>query len=91
MSGKKVYYNIGHEDLVDFANLLIRKTKEEDTKRQRAEAFAEFYTRTEVKDLLHVCDSTLTKWAARKYLIPVRVGGKTMFRKADVRKLLDRK
>lgn len=91
MSGKKVCYSIGHDDLVDFANLLIRKTKEEDVKRQKADASAEFYTRTEVKDLLHVCDSTLTKWAARKYLIPVRVGGKTMFRKADVRRILDRR
>ena len=34
MTGKKVCYNIGHDDLVDFANLIIKKTKEEDS-RQR--------------------------------------------------------
>ena len=91
MTGKKVYYNIGHDDLVDFANLIIKKTKEEDSRLRKEEAASEFYTRAEVKDLLHVCDSTLTKWAARKYLVPVRVGGKTMFRKTDVRKILDKR
>lgn len=91
MTGKKVCYNIGHDDLVDFANLIIKKTKEEDTRQRKEDAASEFFTRTEVKDLLHVCDSTLTKWAARKYLVPVRVGGKTMFRKSDVRKILDKR
>ena len=93
MTGKKVCYNIGHDDLVDFANLIIKKTKEEDSRQRKEDAASEFFTRTEVKDLLHVCDSTLTKWAARKYLVPVRVGGKgkTMFRKSDVRKILDKR
>ena len=86
-----LHYNIGHDDLVDFANLIIKKTKEEDSRLRKEEAASEFYTRAEVKDLLHVCDSTLTKWAARKYLVPVRVGGKTMFRKTDVRKILDKR
>ena len=72
MTGKKVCYNIGHDDLVDFANLIIKKTKEEDSRQRKEDAASEFFTRTEVKDLLHVCDSTLTKWAARKYLVPVR-------------------
>ena len=58
MTGKKVYYNIGHDDLVDFANLIIKKTKEEDSRLRKEEAASEFYTRAEVKDLLHVCDST---------------------------------
>ena len=91
MTGQKVYYNIRHDDLVDFANLIIKRAKEEDSRHQKSGAASEFYTRAEVKELLHVCDSTLTKWAARKYLVPIRVGGKTVFRKEDVRKLLSKK
>ena len=91
MTGQKVYYNIRHDDLVDFANLIIKKTKEEDSRQRKTDASSEFFTRTEVKKLLHVCDSTLTKWAAKKYLVPVRVGGKTMFRKDDVHRILSKK
>ncbi len=91
MTGKKVYYNIGHDDLVDFADRIIRKVKEEERKLQQAAAETGLLTRDEVKELFHVCDSTITKWAARKYLVPVRVGGKTMFRKEDVQRIIDKR
>lgn len=90
MTGPKVSYNIKHEDLMDFADRIIRKVKEEERK-QQASAKAGLLTRTEVKNLFHVCDSTITKWAAKKYLVPVRVGGKTMFRKDDVQRIIDKR
>ena len=38
--------------------------------------------------LLKRCDSTMTKWAHAGYLVPVRVGGKHLYRKSDVDKLI---
>lgn len=91
MTGAKVSYNIKHEDLMDFADRIIRKVKEEERKLQQAAAETGLLTRDEVKELFHVCDSTITKWGAKKYLVPVRVGGKTMFRKDDVQRIIDKR
>ena len=38
MTGQKVYYNIGHDDLVSFADRIIRKEKEEERKHQQEAA-----------------------------------------------------
>lgn len=89
MTGPKVSYNIRHEDLMDFADRIIRKVKEEERKQVSDETG--LLTRAEVKTLFHVCDSTITKWAAKKYLVPVRVGGKTMFRKDDIQRIIGKR
>ena len=39
--------------------------------------------------LLKRCDSTMTKWARRGYLVPSMVGGKHLYRKADVMRILN--
>ena len=48
----------------------------------------EYMTRKEVMTLLKRCDSTMTKWAKRGYLVPCCVGGKYLYRKSDVLKLV---
>ena len=48
----------------------------------------EYMTRKEVMTLLKRCDSTMTKWAKRGYLVPCCVGGKYLYRKSDVMKLV---
>ena len=48
----------------------------------------EYMTRKEVMSLLKRCDSTMTKWAKRGYLVPCCVGGKYLYRKSDVMKLV---
>lgn len=48
----------------------------------------EYMTRKEVMALLKRCDSTMTKWAKRGYLVPCCVGGKYLYRKSDVMKLV---
>ena len=48
----------------------------------------EYMTRKEVMTLLKRCDSTMTKWAKRGYLVPCCVGGKYLYRKLDVMKLV---
>ena len=46
-------------------------------------------TRKEVMTILKRCDSTMTKWARRGYLVPSMVGGKHLYRKADVMRILN--
>ena len=86
-----VCYNVTHDDLIDFAMAIIEGTKEMH-EAEMAEASVRpeesYYTRKEVMALLKRCDSTMTKWANRGYLVPVRVGGKCLYRKADVDKLI---
>ena len=48
----------------------------------------EYMTRKEVMALLKRCDSTMTKWTKRGYLVPCCVGGKYLYRKSDVMKLV---
>ncbi len=48
----------------------------------------EYMTRKEVMALLKRCDSTMTKWAKRGYLVPCCVGGKYLYLKSDVMKLV---
>ena len=45
--------------------------------------------RKEVMTILKRCDSTMTKWARRGYLVPSMVGGKHLYRKADVMRILN--
>ncbi len=89
-----VNYTISREDLIDFAHELIEQARglkeEEMTAATAAESSKneEYYTRPEVMSILRRCDSTLTKWSRRGYLVPVLVGGKYLYKKADVMKIL---
>ena len=89
--GTTVCYTVTHDDLIDFAREIIERTKEMD-EAEKAETSASvedgYYTRKEVMALLKRCDSTMTKWAHAGYLVPVRVGGKHLYRKSDVDKLI---
>lgn len=44
-------------------------------------------TKAEACHLLDRCDSTLSKWAQRGILVPIRRGGQLYYRKADVMKM----
>ena len=44
-------------------------------------------TKAEACHLLDRCDSTLSKWAQRGILVPIRRGGQLYYRKSDVLKM----
>ena len=62
--------------------------KRENQKHEEHPQQQEYMTRKEVMTLLKRCDSTMTKWAKRGYLVPCCVGGKYLYRKSDVLKLV---
>ena len=89
--GTTVCYTVTHDDLIDFAREIIERTKEmNDVEKAESSSSGEddYYTRKEVMTLLKRCDSTMTKWAHAGYLVPVRVGGKYLYRKSDVNRII---
>ena len=86
-----VSYTVTHDDLLDFAREILDKTKEISMCQKTEIAYLTVdvhYTRKEVMALVKRCDSTMTKWARSGYLVPLRVGGKFLYRKADVERIL---
>ena len=75
-SGVNVSITIGTNDLMQFANHLIRSTKEELENTILAKKKETYVTPDEVSVQLRVDRSTLWRWAKTGYLIPIEVGGK---------------
>ena len=81
---------ITDEQLEAFADAVITKYQQNIVRRKAAEKpLEEWMTRKEVMTLLRRCDSTMTKWARRGYLVPSMVSGKHLYRKADVMRILN--
>ena len=78
------------EQLEAFADAVITKYQQNIARRKASEPSSEeWMTRKEVMTLLRRCDSTMTKWVRRGYLVPSMVGGKHLYRKADVMRILN--
>lgn len=76
-------------DLMDFANFLIKQTKTELEAEVIAQQNESYLTRLETCDFLKVDQSTLWRFAKRGYLMPIEVGGKRMYRKSDLKRVLN--
>ena len=81
---------ITDEQLKAFADAVITKYQQNIARRKASEPSPEeWMTRKEVMALLKRRDSTMTKWSRRGYLVPSMVGGKHLYRKADVMRILN--
>ena len=80
---------IQKSDLMDFANFLIKNTKTELEAEVIAQQNESYLTRLETTDYLKVDQSTLFRWAKRGYLMPVEVGGRRLYRKSDLKRILN--
>ncbi len=81
---------ITDEQLEAFADAVITKYQQNIARRKASEPSPEeWMTRKEVMALLKRCDSTMTKWSRRGYLVPSMVGGKHLYRKTDVMRILN--
>lgn len=47
--------------------------------------------KSEAKKILKVTDATLWRWAKNGYLIPIKVGRKSIYRKSDIDRILKTK
>lgn len=75
--------------LKEFAEYIVRLTRQE-LEKQVNDAKSETYlSRGEVVEMLSVDKSTLWRWAKRDYLKPIEVGGKRRYRMSDVKRILN--
>ena len=89
--GANVKLEVTPTDLKMFAESIVQRTiaarqEELDAEMQRA-AEETWLNTKQVRELLNVCAGTLTLWAKRGYLVPVKVGNKNMYAKSDIRRI----
>lgn len=89
-SGANVSITIGTNDLIQFANHLIRTTKEELENTILAKKKETYVTPDEAKVQLRVDRSTLWRWSKTGYLIPIEVGGKRLYKQSDIDTILSK-
>lgn len=89
-SSANVSIMIGTSDLMQFANYLIRSTKEELENAILAKERETYVTTDEAKDQLRVDRSTLWRWSKTGYLIPIEVGGKRLYKQSDIDTILNK-
>ena len=77
------------DDLRTFSNELIQRTKSELEADIVATKNEVYLTRLETADFLKVDQATLWRWKQRSYLMPIEVGGKRMYRKSDLMRILN--
>ena len=83
-SGANVSITIGTNDLMQFANHLIRTTKKELESTILANREETYVTPDEASAQLRVDRSTLWRWSKTGYLIPIEVGGKRLYKQSDI-------
>ena len=87
--GTRVKLEISPADLKMFAESVAQRMLvayddgqiEQATRREDVETY---YNTKQVRELFHVCDTTLNLWAKRGYLVPVKFGNKNMYTKTDI-------
>jgi len=75
------------DDLLQFANHLIRSVKDEFERNSIEED--KLLNATEVSRKLRINISTLWRWNKSGYLVPIEIGGKRLYKKSDIDKILN--
>ena len=89
-SGANVSITVATNDLLQFADHLIRSTKKELENSILTPKDDPLVTPDEVTKILHVDRSTLWRWAKTGYLIPIEVGGKRFYKQSDIDNILNK-
>ncbi len=79
---------VGQNDLRDILKELITDALDEYKQESKSEILLSI---DEVAQKLNVTKPTLWRWAKNNYLLPIKVGKKTMYRLTDVEHLLERR
>lgn len=85
----KVSITVGLDDLKEFADYLIAKTKRDLGEAIRGDKMETYPTPKQVSQMLNVDLTTLWRWSKRGYLKPIEIGGKRRYKMSEVRKLLN--
>jgi len=87
-SGANVNITISINELIEFGNYLIQKTKIELEEIVISEKGETYPSPKQVSEILNVDISTLWRWNKRGYLCHVEIGGKRRYKMSDVKTIL---
>jgi predicted DNA-binding transcriptional regulator AlpA len=79
------------EQIKDFAQSLIEKAKCAFRDEAEQAAMNNLLTPDDVVEMYHISKPTLWRWAKAGYLVPIPIGGKRRYRKADVDNIISKK
>lgn len=77
------------KELMEFVDSLNQKAVERAEEIYMQKLSEEFYTRQEMMVKYKLSDAVLYKWSRMGYLVPLKMGGKALYRKSDVERILE--
>jgi len=87
-NARNITISIGINDLRRWYLELVNDKISQMEKEAAEKAANELMTTEDVCDFLGRSSSTLQRWKKRGYLVPARIGGRLMYRRIDVEKIL---
>lgn len=88
-SGANVSVTVESNDLINFGDYLIQKTKKELEEIVISEKAESYPTVKQVSEMLNVDLSTLWRWSKKNYLVPVEFGGGRRYKMSEVKALMN--
>lgn len=88
-SEANITISIGISDLRAWHAEVITSTKKELEAVVLADKAEKYLSPNQVSEMLGVDLTTLWRWAKKKYLTPVEVGGKRRYRSSDIKAILN--
>ena len=85
IGNEKVTITVSAADLKEFALLLVSEAKKAEAGKEKPETYM---TPNEVAHLIGVSTNTLWRWEKDNYLVPLKIGRKSRYRKSDVEALM---
>ena len=82
---------INSEDVLTIVCKIREIIREEIDLEYKKKLSEEYLTRDEMVEKFKITKSVLDKWNRTNFLVPVKVGGKTLYRKSDVVKVVSEK
>ena len=79
---------INSEELLLLIAKIRQIVQEEVNAAYRKKLSEEYMTKEEVLNKFKLSDSVLSKWNTKEFLVPVKIGGKNLYRKSDIDKII---
>lgn len=93
LESNNIRYSItlNSEDLLQLFSQIREMVKKEIHLEYKRKLSEEYLTREELLVMFKITKSVLNKWNRTDFLVPVKVGGKSLYRKSDVMRIVSNK
>ncbi|MBS3914721.1 MAG: helix-turn-helix domain-containing protein [Bacteroidetes bacterium] len=92
LNDKQVVVLVPFEELkAELINVVRQEIKGIQPEQQIEDPHKKFYSPTEVRDLFHVSRSTLHNWKHQGLLVPRKIGGKVLYERFAVERVVGKK